>query len=165
MSLEIKLSVYIFYFLAGYYLYKYKLSKIKTIILLSLIPVSSILTIFLTLTRAMQIKAFSLNFINYESVNIVTLTLGVFYLFVLINEKVKFSEVSSAIICTLSKETLGIYLIHMLVMDILYKYNYVNFKLFRNVLLIPIYSIIIFLICFVITYIVKFPCKVIKKLK
>lgn len=165
VSLELKLSIYIFYFLAGYYLYKYKLSKIKSIILLSLIPVSSILTIFLSITRAMQIKGFSLNFINYESANIVLLTLGVFYLFVLIDKRIKFNETSSDIICTLSKETLGIYLIHMLVMDIIYKFNYVNFNLFKNVLMIPIYSIFIFLICFVITYTVKLVCKVIKKLK
>lgn len=164
ISTELKLSIYIFYFIAGFYLYKYNLSKRKSILLISLIPISSIFTIILSNIRALQIKAFSLNFINYESINIVLSALGMFYLFKLINKKIKFSENISKIVYFLSKETLGIYLIHLLVMDYIYKKNIINFNLIGNVLLIPIYSIVVFSICFIIVYFVKYLCKVVKKI-
>ena len=163
ISIELKLSIYIFYFLSGYYLYKYNLSKIKSIILISLIPISSFLTVYLSNLRAMQIKYFSLSFINYESVNIVVLTLGIFYLFKYIQERIEFSEISSKAICTLSSCTFGIYLFHMLVMDMIYNTGIIKFAFLRNVIIIPIYSLAIFIICFIIIYTVKLLCKVIKK--
>ena len=163
ISIELKISIYVFYLIAGFYLYKYNLSKKKSIILISLIPISSIFTVVLSNMRAMQINSFSLNFINYESINIVLSTLGMFYLFKLINRRVNFSEIMSKIICVLSKETLGIYLIHLLVMDYIYKKGVINFSNVNNVILIPVYSIIIFIICFLMVYAVDYLRKVIKK--
>lgn len=161
---RLNISIYIFYFLAGYYLYTYDLTKIKSLILLILLPISMIGTYLLSTFATLKLRSFNLIFVEYSSVNIVILSLGMFYLFKLISKKINPTKTLTEIIYIISKLTLGVYIIHMFIMDYIYKLNIINFRILTNVYLIPLYSIIIFIISALATYIVKTICKILKLL-
>ena len=157
---RLNISVYIFYLFAGYYLYHYDLKKITSTILIMLLPISAITTYLLSTFATLKLRSFNLIFVEYSSANIVILSLGVFYLFKLISKKIKPTKLKTEIIYGISKLTLGIYIIHMIVMDYIYQLNIINFRVLTNVYLIPVYSIMIFIISGLATYIVKTICQI-----
>ena len=159
---QFNFSIYIFYFLLGYYLYNYKLSRMVEIIFIMLIPVMSFLTVYLSNAYCLKLRTFNLNFVNYYSINIVILSIGIFCLFKVIMRKVKFGNNSTKIINVLSSATLPIYLWHMLVIDLIKKYNFIHFTKFINVVLLPVYSLFIFIFWLFFYFFVKMVCKVFK---
>lgn len=160
---NLDISIYIFYFIAGYYLYKFKLSKLTTNLLIILTLLTLIITPVLSIISSYSFNKFTLLFVEYKSVNIVILSIGIFLLFKKISDKVNFSYCFSKIIFILSNMSFGIYLIHMLVIDIFNALDIISLKNTISSLLIPIYSLIVFTISFCFLFFVKILCKVLKK--
>lgn len=160
---NLNISIYIFYFIAGYYLYNFKISKKSSKILMILIPMLLLSTITLSILASTNFNRFTLLFVEYQSLNTVVLSISVFYLFKVISNKMKFSNHISKIITLVSDKIMVIYLLHMLVIDVLTYIGIIKFKSILEVILIPVYTIFIFIICIIIIFFVKVLCKVFQK--
>lgn len=144
---------YYSYFILGYFLYNYNVSKkfTKSIYILSIISIflcflgCYILSRYLGYNNADFMKEFSI-FSVIESI-------GIFLFFKNYNFAGK--EVFGKRITDISNCTLGIYVIHMLIMYLLFDYNLIQIRSFNTILSVPIISILIFVISLVIVYLFK----------
>lgn len=141
------------YFILGYFLYNYDISKKKRkiIYILSIISVLScfvgtyLLSKYTGYNNPNLMKEFSI-FTLFEA-------MGIFLLFkncIFIGKDVFEKKVSSISNCTL-----GIYVIHMLVMYLLFDLNLIQIRSFNTILSVPIISILVFLISLVIVYLIR----------
>ena len=144
---------YYSYFILGYFLYNYGVSKkfTKSIYVLSIVSVflcfigCYILSRYLGYNNSNLMKDFSI-FTAIEAI-------GVFLFFK--NHTFVGKDVFSKKITNISNCTLGIYMIHMLVMYTLFDYNLIQIRSFNTILSVPIISVLIFVISLVIVYLIK----------
>lgn len=130
------------YFLLGYFLYNYDISdKLK-----KLFYILGILSVFVCTIGTWFLSRYNgINDCNlYTEFSIFTLfeSIALFLWFKntsFISEKIYSDKVSN-----LSKCTLGIYAIHVIVMNLLFKYNIINITDFNPILSVPIISVVIF---------------------
>lgn len=116
-SYIILFSNYIFYFILGYYLNTFEITKKKKNIIYSLGIVALIFTIFATLHRSITIGYHAQEYLDYLSFNICIYSAAVFLLFKNIFNK----KTSNKIIYKFAQIYFGIYLIHGLILGILIK--------------------------------------------
>lgn len=136
---------YYSYFLLGYYLYNYDFTRLeKKKFLLSGTFIISVL--------ACVCGTWYLSHVNgantatlYENFSIFTLleTIIIFLFF----KKSKFisEKIYADKVATISKDTLGIYAIHIMIMTFLFHYNIITITSFNPILSIPIISAIVFI--------------------
>ena len=144
--------LFLFYFL-GYFLYNYGVSKkfTKSIYILSVVSVflcfigCYILSRYLGYNNSDLMKEFSI-FTVIEA-------MGIFLFFK--NHNFAGKSVFSKRVADISNCTLGIYMIHMLIMYILFDCNLIQIRAFNTILSVPIISILIFIISLVIVYLIK----------
>lgn len=160
---NLNISIYIFYFILGYYLYNFQISKKTSKILIALIPIMLVATITLSMISSVISNRFTLLFVEYQSVNVVILSISVFYLFKIISNKIKFNNNICRVITFCSDKIILVYLLHMLIIDILAYIKIIHFTTILEVILIPMYAVLIFIICIIIIIFVKALCKVFQK--
>lgn len=144
---------YYSYFILGYFLYNYSVSKkfTKSIYILSIVSVflcfigCYVLSRYLGYNNSDLMKEFSI-FTVIEAI-------GIFLFFK--NYKFAGKVVFSKKIADISNCTLGIYMIHMLIMYILFDCDLIQIRAFNTILSVPIISILIFVVSLVIVYLIK----------
>lgn len=114
---------YSFYFIAGYYLANKNFSKKITVLVYSLGIISLLMLPVLTIYSSLNNNKFYSNFMENFSIPVIFQSIFVFILIKNIcNKKHSNSKTNSKItkfIINLSKYTFGIYLVHVLILDIL----------------------------------------------
>lgn len=149
---------YSLYFVAGYYFYKFKLNKNYTRVLYFLGIMSSVATIILTNIISKRAGSPKTNFYEYLTPNVMFMSFAVFIFFKEVISKIKFNEFISKRIIAISSISFTIYLIHDAVRLILDKYIFhgININL---AILVPLKSILIFMVSMILSYIIKLPSK------
>ena len=141
------------YFLLGYFLYYYKLSRTQTNIIygcgiISVIACST-LTYFLSRSSGYNnvdlYKEFSI-FSFFEAA-----ALFLFFKY----KTFKSEKIYSDNVWNISNCTLGIYIIHVLVMYLLFDLKLIDIRAFNPILSVPVVSVVTFIISLLIVYILK----------
>lgn len=148
---DIPFLEYIGYFVLGYYLYNKKYDKIKKryliAIFLGAVLISSTTTYFYRLKSTDDFV-----FYSYFTLPIFLESISLFTLFT--NIKVK-NKILTCVANKIAPCTLGIYLIHLFVLEHLQNDFEITASWFNPILAVPVVSIMIFLISFIIVYIIK----------
>ena len=132
-ALSILLGSYILYFILGWYLNNYEVKKIYVYILgiIGIIYSSYILPIDFKIVRYEY---------DYTSISVLFLSMMVYILIKSIFSK---KEINNKIIKSISKYSIGIYIIHVIIIDILYLYITSNI-------------VVIYIITFGLSYLISF---------
>lgn len=131
-----------FYFVIGYYIQKHSFTYREKNAIFILAILSLAFTMFGTVVYS-AINGETMGILPYEYPNNVMFSIGVLLLFKENVAKIKVSERIKLFIYKISKLTFGIYLIHVLLLEILYNVG-INIQLFHPLLSIPFISIIVF---------------------
>ena len=138
--------VYSGYFVLGYYLHKINITKRKRILIYGLGIFSGILTILCTILVSTEKQQEV--FYHYFNINVALEAIAIFVF-------AKYNFNSNKAIRYISKCTLGIYLLHLMIIEIFnVKFN-LNVLTYQPILSIPILTILIFLISVLITSIIN----------
>lgn len=146
---------YTIYYILGYYLSKKDISRTASKFIYYLGGLGFILTIFLTYIISQYKGKANGVFYDYFSLNVLLESLCVFvvikkiFKYKIINDKIK------NIIYLLSKYSFGVYLIHPFIIDVLNKTININSLSFNAIIAVPIVSIIVFCISFLISSILN----------
>lgn len=148
---------YVFYYVLGYYLKEYGVTKKAAKIIYSTGIVSSFVIIigtYFVFTFSLEPTEF---LYNYTYLPVFLSSIAVYVFFNRVVSKNKFKEKTVEIISVLSKFSFGIYLVHVLVLDVLYSLGF-RVDSFNTAFCVPIMSVLIFAISFVITVLIgKIP--------
>lgn len=147
LYLEIALG-YSGYFVLGHYLTTYSISRRLRIIvyILGIAALSS--SICLTNMKSPFVMGHTGFFYNY--LNVFTLLEScAMFLFILYNKEFIASKYNS-LIFNMAKMSLGIYLIHMLILNELFKHFGLDYSFFNPAWFIPIYSLFVFAVSYLI---------------
>lgn len=132
------------YFILGFYIQQCDcLSKRKKIIYFSSI-LSFIFTLYGTIVYSWQ-HGSSFGVLPYEYPNIVLMSVGVLFFFKEKISKMPFIFRYEKFIVNLSKLTFGIYLIHVLLLKVLYSLG-INIQLTHPIISVPVVAILVFVI-------------------
>lgn len=149
------LSGYVFYFILGYYLNKYDLSKRKrkAIYLCGIISALIIIfgTYFLSFIQAEPIDSFY----DYLGFPCCMVSVSIFLISKNVFSKIKLRETFVTGINSVSKLTFGIYLVHVLLIEILKNAFDISVNSFNAVVSVPVLSISIYLCSLFISYIIS----------
>lgn len=145
---------YVGYFVLGYYLNKYELDKKKKIGSILLGIISIIITILLNLQESQKLNKPTTEFLNNFYPNIVFYSVGMFVFIKEVCKKINFKDKLKKVITIASKNIFGIYLIHMIIRDLLDLVN-INPLMCNTYISIPLVSLLVFIISFIVTYIIS----------
>lgn len=150
--INIEMMGYIAYFILGHYLNTYALKKRTR----KIIYISGILAIVISVVGTWGnsiYKAKAQETLCREfSITTVTMSVAIFTLFKYLFDGKSFNKKINNVIVHLSKTSLGIYLVHILIKDIMK--NQLGIK-FTKTYLTPLYVFIIFIVSYGITYILS----------
>lgn len=141
-------SPYIFFYLFGYYLSKYDLPK-KIRITSYILSIISIIIIILN----NFINIFDATYITYTSFITFNIILSIFLLTK--NHKYNSNDKTKKILISLSECGFGIYLVHQLIINIIYKLLKIDIILTYPYIGLIVYSIFIFVISYIIIYLLR----------
>ncbi len=147
-------AYYLGYFICGHILYKrfekINFNRIKNIICFSIFLISTSITIFFTYFKSVKTNQLFDSMFWYKSVFTIISAICIFILF-LVNKNI----IKNKIILNFSKHTFGIYLIHIVFLNIIKKhYNIIEYN---PIITIPILTLIIYLLSL-------FSCMVLSKI-
>ncbi len=140
------------YYMLGYYLYKYKLSKKIEILLYAVAIVLLIGLGFITLYRHSIVCSDPNKFTRYLMPNIALEASAVYVLFTKRISKHKFSDKSVKIITKLSELSFGAYLVHAIVNEFLV---YIPFRFDNPLIMWAIDILIVFIVSNVIVWLLR----------
>lgn len=148
--LEISMFLgYTGYFVGGYYFYKAELSKRSRIVIYALGILGCLITIGLESYLAMSKQKADGTYYGYFTINVLLESMAVFVWFKYnVNENPKWIK----FVRNLSKCTFGVYLVHVLVLELLDKYVGINTLSLHPLLSVPLISIFVFSVSMVISY-------------
>lgn len=154
---------YVFYFVLGYYLSKVELNK-KIRLLIYILGIvgfvaTFLLTYFVSVSEGRTTDIFYSNFSVFVMLEAVAVFVFAKYELV----KIKLNNTVSILIDKIVACSLGVYLVHMFVLDMLDKLFGLNVMSFNAVISVPLLSILVLLISLVIIAIMKI-IPIIKKL-
>lgn len=147
-------TYYLGYFVIGHIIYKYKdkinFKKYNIFYILGII-IPLIIIIYLTYTKSLNKNTFYTSYLAYKSIFMMIMSISS-YLLIYFN----ISNKPNKIISNIASKSFGIYLIHGIILDLIMKYsNYTDVISFIG---IPIYTLIIFIVTYVIVFIIhKIP--------
>lgn len=118
----ISLPGYLAYFLLGYYINKFDLSKLTKSFIYVGGVVSFVFTVTQTLAKTIENDAYYNPYTNYNSVTVLIQTVFIFVLIKDVCGKINFNKNGTKTISTLSKDTFAIYQMHPLIIMLLTKY-------------------------------------------
>lgn len=139
---------YISYYLLGYYLYKNEISRRNRRVIYILGIIGFILTMYLTVLSSSKLGNFSDVFYNNFSINVFFMAVAMF-IFAKYNFKSNYS------LNKISTYSLGIYLIHVLIIEKFGLIFHFNVRSFYMILSVPIVALIVFTISVILTFIIK----------
>lgn len=150
------------YFLLGYYLNNYEIKK-KYNFLLIIIGIALLIFMPIMNMSATVYKGNSIDsFIAQDGLTACFVAISFFLIFKSITKN-KFSQKTEKLIVSISKNTFGVYLIHALVNSVLFHIIGVELEFINPAISIPLYSILVFFVSYVIVSILtKLP--VLKKI-
>ena len=139
------------YFMLGYYLNKYRISRrLETAVVFCGI-IGFVATVVLTAWASRMTESPNAIFYSYNSLNVFAESVFVFIACKRIVRKMAFSDRARPIIRRMSKYSFGVYLVHVIVMDILKR----GFKLhplsFNPILAVPVIALIVFVVSYIIS--------------
>ena len=144
---------YYSYFLLGYFMYNFDISKNKrkTIYILGILSVicCAILTFITSYYEGKNVEYFY----NYFSVFTFFEACAIFLFFK--HHHFKSESIYQKKVKTISNCTLGIYIIHVLVLNTLLKFKIIQITSFNQIISIPTIAILVFLISLLITYLIR----------
>ena len=153
-------SGYIIYFILGYYLNTFEISKNKKIIIYTLGIMGALTTIIGTIFYSRYIGAPNEKFFTYLSPNVLFMATALFTFIKSVFKNKQ--EIKSKIINSLIESYFGVYLMHGLVLGILEKLKIINFNI-PLPLLVLLTTTIVYLITYLISFVMgKIP--IIKRL-
>lgn len=141
------------YFVLGYYISHTKFYKKKKQVIYLCAGVAFLFTMIATV-GFYKWYGEPLGILPYEYPNIVVFGVGVFLMFKEKVSKISFTENCKQIIYSLSKLTLGIYLIHVLILRILYHFGF-SISLFHPIISVPIVSLVTFIFAALIIWLIR----------
>ncbi len=144
---------YYSYFLLGYFLYNFDISPKKRKIIYIMGILSVITCALLTFLVSQYEKTNIGNF--YDNFSIFTFFEACALFLCFKNTYFKSEKIYRKQITTISNCTLGIYIIHILIMNLLFDFNIIQITDFNPILSIPLISILIFVFSLIITYLIK----------
>ena len=139
------------YFVMGLYIHKYGVSKKieKGIYVLGVL--AFIGTIVATSVFSKRYGEAYSGFCEYLTVNVLFESLAVFLFAKNVLSKIKFSDKSLGAINTLSRDTFGMYLVHILFVEVLFKLD-LHTKMATPLLWVPVISFIVFTLSWVVSH-------------
>ena len=142
---------YSFYYVLGYYVSRTIITKKQSVIIYIGGLAGFISTVLLSLVISMHNGEALSIFYNNFSVNVVLETLSVFVLIKNLLSNTVISDKKCKIISKLSKYSFGTYLVHALIITLLHKGLGLSSISFNTLIAIPVTSIIVFIISYVIS--------------
>ena len=156
------LSGYVFYFIMGYYLNQHSFSKKVCAVVYSLGTVSGLTIILGTYLLSAAENKLVETFYDYLGFPCCILSISIFIFVKNIFSNVNLKEKTYALVCSVSKLTFGIYLVHVLIIDLFEKVFGLYIGSFNTVLSVMLLIVLTYIISLIITYILnKIP--VVKK--
>ena len=153
INYPIVFSGYLFYFISGYYLSTFDISKSKTKLIYFIGILTLILTYLLVISMSYKMQYGVINLFEYLNANIMIISLTLFLFIKNISIKVKNNTKTSKYIYFLGENYFGIYLIHGLVIGFYLYHNIISFN--SSILLTLIYTLLVYITSFIITIIFK----------
>lgn len=150
---------YYSYFLLGYFLYYIDISELQKKIIYIFGFASPIVCTILTFYLSKNVQ--SANPVLYDNFSIFTLFEAISIFLFFKNRKYENKKITKKVICELSKCTLGIYLMHILLINVIT--SKIDLSNYNALLMVPLISIIIFMFSFIITFILR-KIRIIRKL-
>ena len=141
------------YFVLGYYIGHTEFSKKKAQVIYFCAGMVFLFTVIATVGFYVWYGE-PMGILSYEYPNIVIWGAGVFLLFKEKVSKLSFSENCKKRIFSLSKLTFGIYLIHVLILRILYQVGF-GILLFHPIISVPIVSLVTFIFAALVIWIIR----------
>lgn len=140
------------YFVLGYFLNNEKISKK----IISFFYVTGILSFIITIIGNIFVSywcnASKPIFSGYTSVNVLLESVFVFIFCKRLYERNLFvNDTANRFICTLSKYSFGVYLIHVVIISILNTYLHLNSETFFPIISIPFISLIVYFVSFAVS--------------
>jgi surface polysaccharide O-acyltransferase-like enzyme len=142
---------YIGYLVLGYYL-AYKRFTIPYLAFPALLIFAACVVLITCGTYYLQIKDHELSTFFYEPIGPFVVALSASVFLAAKNIKVKMKPIFNTIFLNAGKYTLGIYLIHALVLNIL-ELNNITYDIFNPIVSIPLVALLCFIISWVVIYI------------
>ena len=146
---------YVVFFIAGYYINKYEISKKtqKIIYILGILGFAG--TVGLSVGISMLLgepreEFYTCNSINVSLTGIALFTFGKYYL-----NNIKISDKGKKVIRILSKYSFGAYLVHVMVIEVLAKVVGLNIVATAPIWAVPVVSIVVIILSFVISTIIN----------
>ena len=140
---------YGFYFVLGHYLNKTVIRRRSKTILLVLSGIGFVFTFAIHALIARKTGVPCENYYEYHMVNVAFEAIGVFLVF----QSGKYNrEKLNAVVCSLSKQSFGVYLIHPFVLSALAILGLDTLS-FHPILSVPVISIVVILISFAFSYV------------
>lgn len=144
------ISAYLFYFLFGYYIYKYDFKKRTKIISIILVPVGMLLIAISIYLSSRARGTLYIFFENNECFFVLLSSWGIFMLFKYYISKIKFNNKFKKIVSYLSSCVFGIYVIHVIIVELFVKHSLISFNRIREIAITPLYAVLIFIISLII---------------
>lgn len=139
---------YPFYFILGHYLNKMELQKRNRLLTYALGILGGILTIVLTVLASMKARNPVENYYGHFEINVLLESIGIFIWFKYNMTKTKGN---GTVLKKLSRYSFGVYLVHALIMEQMNSLWGINTLSFHPILSVPVLSIVIFLISYLIS--------------
>lgn len=144
---------YTLYFVLGYYVSQREYTKKQNRIIYVLGLIGFIYSVAILLPGRYFLDI-SLGALNYLYPNIIFMSLAVMFFFKDVVSKIKFSDKSKMIIYQISKLTYGIFLIHVLVLKILFNFGF-NLSICPAPISMVLVSLTTFLVSTIIIYVIS----------
>ena len=145
------------YFLLGYYLNNYEIKGKYKFLLIAIGIALSVLCPIMNMTATVYKGKYIDSFIPQSGLTACFVAIAFFLIFKNFSKN-NFSEKTEKLIVSISKNTFGVYLIHALVNSVLFHIIGVELELINPVISIPLYSILVFFVSYVIVSIlIKLP--------
>lgn len=146
---------YVLYFVLGYYLAKYGMPKLMRYFSYFLGPLSYIATVILTAKNTDRIGKASEYFLDYMSINVFLMSIFVFVFAKYVLSKLTPKKTMSKFILALSKYSFGVYLVHILVLNILRdKFHFTTLS-FPPEITVPVIALLIIIVSYIISAIIN----------
>lgn len=142
------------YFLLGYYLFNYDMpNKIKNV-LIGLGTVSLFAGILCNIVATAKTGGIIDAFSDQSGLSSCLVAISIALIFKQLFNK-NYSKKQSSIIQSISNKTFGIYLVHVLVINVIFHIFDIKIDIISQIISIPIFSIAVFVISFLITFLIS----------
>lgn len=146
---------YAAYFVAGYYFSKTELTKKMQKVIYSLGLLGLLLTIGISAAFSISRNEFISYYYDYLTINVMMMSIAVFVFGKYKLSKIRMSPIVYKITMNISKYSLGIYLVHVLILEAENREWYINTQTFHALFSTPVIAICLFVVSYIISAILN----------